>query len=67
MAISGYVANDGQDGEGRDNLLRGDESKAGITMTLRDGPVVVEPVETDARGFYSFENLAEGELHRQRG
>ena len=34
LAISGYVANDGQDGEDRDGLLRGDESKAGITMTL---------------------------------
>ena len=58
MAIKGYVANDGQDGEGRDNLLRGDESMAGITMTLRG--TVVRTAETEASGFYSFDDLAEG-------
>ena len=58
LSIKGYVANDGQDGKDRDGLLRGDESKAGITMTLRDAGV--DPVKTDARGFYSFENLAAG-------
>ena len=61
LAIRGYVANDGQDGKELDNLLRGDESKAGITMTLRSGVVVVGTAETDARGLYSFDDLAEGE------
>ena len=65
LAIRGYVANDGQDGEGRDNLLRGDESMAGITMTLYDSDneravAGVDPVETHASGFYEFEGLAEG-------
>ena len=60
LAIRGYVANDGQDGEDRDNLLRGDESMAGITMTLRRGTVVVRTAKTEASGFYSFDELAEG-------
>ena len=59
LAIRGYVANDGQDGEDRDNLLRGDESMAGITMTLRRG-TVVRTAKTEASGFYSFENLEAG-------
>ena len=60
-SIKGYVANDGQDGEDRDNLLRGDESKADITMTLRKGTDVVGTAETNARGLYSFDDLAEGD------
>ena len=56
MAIKGYVAND----KDRNSLLRGDESMAGITMTLKKGAFTADPVETDARGFYSFENLEAG-------
>ena len=62
LAISGYVANDGQDGEGLDNLLRGDESMAGITMTLWNsiGTRTLATTDTDASGFYSFDELAMG-------
>ncbi len=65
LAIRGYVANDGQDGEDRDGLLRGDESMAGIEMTLYNSTnkarvAGVDPVETDASGFYQFENLKAG-------
>jgi hypothetical protein len=60
LAISGYVANDGQDGEDRDGLLRGDELKAGITMTLKAGAKTLQTTDTDASGFYSFKNLAAG-------
>ena len=60
LAIRGYVANDGQDGKDLDGLLRGDESMAGITMTLKKGAVTAPPVKTDARGFYEFENLDAG-------
>ena len=56
MSISGYVAND----KDRNSLLRGNESMAGITMTLKKGAVTADPVETDARGFYLFENLEAG-------
>ena len=59
LAIRGYVANDGQDGEDRDNLLRGDESMAGIEMTLKKGLLTVD-TDTDASGFYAFENLEAG-------
>ena len=65
LAIRGYVANDGQDGEDLDGLLRGDESKAGVTVTLLNAAGTravagVDPVETDGDGFYSFDDLAMG-------
>ena len=60
LAIRGYVANDGQDGEELDGLLRGDESKAGVTLTLRRGTTVVGTADTDDGGFYQFEDLAAG-------
>ena len=61
LSIKGYVANDGQDGEDRDGLLRGDESMAGITMTLLDSDDdVVTTTETNASGFYSFDDLSAG-------
>ena len=60
LAIRGYVANDGQDGEDLDGLLRGDETMAGITMTLKKGAVTVDTKETTASGRYSFENLEAG-------
>ena len=70
MSVKGYVANDGQDGEDADGLLRGDESMAGITMTLLNSTgraraklpdgTNVPTVETNASGFYSFDGLAEG-------
>ena len=59
LVIRGYVANDGHHSGVRDNLLRGDESMAGITMTLRRG-TVVRTAKTEASGFYSFDELAEG-------
>ena len=59
LAIRGYVANDGQDGEERDGLLRGDESMAGITMTLKKGTVTMTE-NTDASGLYEFKNLDAG-------
>ena len=66
LSIKGYVANDGQDGENTDGLLRGDESMAGIELTLwnddNDARVAgVDPVTTDASGLYSFDNLAAGD------
>ena len=62
LSIAGYVANDGQDGEELDGLLRGDESMAGITMTLltSNGKTSLATTDTDARGFYSFDDLAAG-------
>ena len=60
LAIRGYVANDGQDGELMDGLLRGDESKAGVELTLRSGTKVVGTTETDAHGFYEFDGLEAG-------
>ena len=57
LSIKGYVGNDGLRG---DSLLRGDESKAGITITLKDGTTAVATAQTDASGLYSFAALAEG-------
>ncbi|MDE2794489.1 MAG: carboxypeptidase regulatory-like domain-containing protein [Gemmatimonadota bacterium] len=62
LSIRGYVANDGQDGEDMDGLLRGDEAMAGIEMTLLDDDDdVVATTETEADGFYSFDDLAAGD------
>ena len=60
LAIRGYVANDGQDGEDMDGLLRGDESKAGVTVTLKRGTTTVGTTDTNDGGFYQFEGLAAG-------
>ncbi len=60
MAIRGYVANDGQDGEDRDGLLRGDESKSGVKLTLLSGLKVVATDTTDADGYYEFDELDAG-------
>ena len=61
QSIRGYVANDGQDGEDLDNLLRGDESMAGITMTLLDADDnEVTTTDTEADGYYEFVNLEAG-------
>ena len=62
MAIRGYVANDGQDGEDMDGLLRGDEAKAGVTVTLLNsaGTVSLATTETTADGFYEFDELEAG-------
>ena len=70
-SIKGYVANDGQDGEARDNLLRGDESKAGhhddALRNSRNTARVSEvgPVETDARRIILVRGSGSGRLlHR---
>ena len=62
LAIRGYVANDGQDGEDMDGLLRGDESKAGVKLTLLNaaGTKRLGTTETDADGYYEFDELEEG-------
>ncbi|MDE2874747.1 MAG: carboxypeptidase regulatory-like domain-containing protein [Gemmatimonadota bacterium] len=60
LAIRGYVANDGQDGEDMDGLLRGDESKAGVTVKLLKGTKSVATTETDADGYYEFDGLEAG-------
>ena len=60
LAIRGYVANDGQDGEDMDGLLRGDESKAGVTVTLKKGTVTVGTTETARDGYYEFDGLDAG-------
>ena len=62
LAIRGYVANDGQDGEDMDGLLRGDESKAGVTVKLLNaaGTKTLGTTETDADGYYEFDGLEAG-------
>ena len=67
LSIKGYVANDGQDGENRDDLLRGDESMAGIVVTASQDNTVKGSGTTDASGFYSIENLAEGSYTIEAG
>ena len=67
LSIKGYVANDGQDGEFADNLLRGDESMAGIVVTASQGNAVRGSATTDASGFYSIENLAAGSYTIEAG
>ena len=65
LKIMGYVANDAN----RDNLIRGDEAVAGVTLRLLTdatfstttgaltGGKEVTTTETDAGGFYSFDAL----------
>ena len=67
LKIMGYVGNDNGD-----RLMRGDESIAGVEMELKTGMVrntttgvyskgkSVAKTETDAAGFYAFENLSAG-------
>ena len=58
LAIMGYVGND-RDRAG-DNTLRGEETMAGITLTLKKGTKTVGTATTDDAGLYAFENLEEG-------
>ena len=60
LAIRGYVANDGQDGEQLDGLLRGDESRAGVTVTLKKGAVTEATTVTNPSGDYEFDGLDAG-------
>ena len=60
LSIKGYVANDGQDGEPGDNLLRGDELLEGIEMTLKRTGHPDRTAMTLASGLYSFDDLPEG-------
>ena len=66
LKIMGYVGNDNGD-----RLMRGDESIAGVEMTLNtgmkldkngvySGGTLVAETETDAAGFYVFEDLRAG-------
>ena len=60
LSIKGFIGNDGEDGEEADNLLRGDERKAGVPVSLKRGAATVASTETDATGMYSFDDLNEG-------
>ena len=66
LKIMGYVAND----RSLDDIIRGDEALAGVTLQLMTGVqrsgaggyyggTVVKTAETDAGGFYSFDELEE--------
>ena len=56
LKVIGYIGNDA-DG---DKLMRGDETLAGVAVSLTRGPETIATAETDARGLYVFENLEEG-------
>ena len=79
LAIKGYVANDGQEGDhldpDLDQIVRGDEAVSGIELELvkivkvstnkKDTTfsAVIDTQETEADGSYSFDDVEEGSMY----